>query len=60
MPLHFHCRKTNPPAYGVYINGIFIEGAAWNWNKSILEEQRPRVLFESMPAIHLMAGFTSE
>ena len=42
-----------PPIDGVYINGLFLEGARWNWNKGIVDEQLPKVLIYAMPAIYL-------
>lgn len=46
------------PADGVYVNGIFIDGARWDKNRGVLAEQIPKVLIEGMPAIHLtVSGF---
>lgn len=37
---------------GVYVSGIFLEGAAWNFAGGFLEESRPMELLSSMPIIH--------
>lgn len=37
---------------GVYINGVFLEGASWNWEQIHLQEQKPKILIDAMPAIH--------
>lgn len=42
------------PSDGVYVNGIFIDGAKWDRNRGVLAEQSPKVLIEGMPAIHLL------
>lgn len=42
---------------GVFINGLFIEGASWNWDQVHLQEQKPKILIDPMPAIHFKVGF---
>ncbi|XP_061393203.1 dynein axonemal heavy chain 12-like, partial [Musca vetustissima] len=46
--------RDQPPDDGVYINGLFLEGARWNWQERILDEQLPKVLIYPMPAIYLI------
>ena len=46
-------RPTAASDKGVYIDGLFIEGARWDAEKCELAEQMPKVLLESMPVIHL-------
>ena len=46
--------KEAPPE-GVYVYGLFIEGAAWERRSGRLIEARPKILYEPMPVIHLFA-----
>mmetsp|Transcript_11537 Transcript_11537/g.25166 ORF Transcript_11537/g.25166 Transcript_11537/m.25166 type:complete len:1708 (-) Transcript_11537:108-5231(-) len=40
------------PKDGVYVSGVFIEGATWNYTGGYLEESRPMELISTMPIIH--------
>eukprot|EP00928_Gymnodinium_smaydae_P009061 TRINITY_DN13347_c0_g3_i1.p1 TRINITY_DN13347_c0_g3~~TRINITY_DN13347_c0_g3_i1.p1 ORF type:complete len:4331 (+),score=1052.12 TRINITY_DN13347_c0_g3_i1:55-13047(+) len=42
---------TKPPQDGVYIYGMFLEGARWDVSKKQLEESLPKVLFVELPAV---------
>lgn len=44
-----------PPPEGVYVYGLFIEGAAWDRRSGRLIEARPKILYEPMPVVHLFA-----
>ena len=41
------------PADGVYIYGLYLEGAGWDVDEQCLVESKPKELFVSFPAIHL-------
>ncbi|XP_056424627.1 dynein axonemal heavy chain 8 isoform X2 [Hyla sarda] len=46
---------TTPPSDGVYIHGLFLEGAGWDRRNSKLVECTPRVLFTMLPVVHIFA-----
>ncbi len=43
---------TAYPKDGVYVSGVFLEGATWNYAGCFLEESRPMELLTVMPIIH--------
>jgi len=40
-----------PPQEGVYVYGLYLEGAAWDKRNQRLVESKSKVLFELMPII---------
>jgi dynein heavy chain, axonemal len=43
------------PACGVYIYGLFLEGAAWSESEGHLIDAKSKSLFYEMPVMHLSA-----
>ncbi|VDN95862.1 unnamed protein product [Rodentolepis nana] len=43
------------PSEGVYVCGLFIEGASWDRKVGRLIEARPKILYEPMPVVYLFA-----
>jgi dynein heavy chain len=46
-------QATNKPSIGVYIYGLYMQGARWDWNSSKMAESEPKALFTEMPVIWL-------
>lgn len=46
---------TAPPAEGVYVYGLFLDGASWDRKNSRLMEPAPKVLFVPLPVVHIYA-----
>ncbi|XP_027868438.1 dynein heavy chain 5, axonemal [Xiphophorus couchianus] len=46
---------TQPPAEGVYVYGLYLEGAGWDRRGCKLVDSKPKVLFETMPVIRMYA-----
>jgi len=50
--------KTEPsdliegPEDGIYVYGMFLEGARWNYDEQRLEVSRPKEMFCSLPMVH--------
>ncbi|XP_027143184.1 dynein heavy chain 5, axonemal isoform X2 [Larimichthys crocea] len=46
---------TQPPGEGVYVYGLYLEGAGWDRRSCKLVDSKPKVLFEMMPVIRMYA-----
>ncbi|XP_042662867.1 dynein axonemal heavy chain 5 isoform X2 [Tyto alba] len=46
---------TSAPLEGVYVYGLYLEGAGWDRRNMRLTESKPKVLFEMMPVIRIYA-----
>ncbi|KAM9353790.1 dynein axonemal heavy chain 5 isoform 3-T3 [Symphorus nematophorus] len=46
---------TQPPPEGVYVYGLYLEGAGWDRRSCKLVDSKPKVLFEMMPVIRMYA-----
>lgn len=51
-------KTINPPAEGVYVHGLFLEGAGWNRQERRLEESNPKELYYQFPIMHVSAMST--
>jgi dynein heavy chain len=47
------------PQDGIYIYGLSLEGAAWDKKQEKLVESQPKILFSSLPVLHVSAVQTS-
>ncbi|XP_025152566.1 dynein heavy chain 3, axonemal [Harpegnathos saltator] len=56
----FESNIDESPSYGVYINGLFLEGARWNREKMLLDESKPKIMFDALPVIWLKPGVKTE
>lgn len=50
---------VTPPAEGVFVFGLFLEGASLDRRAGKLVESKPKVLYEQMPVIHIKAVNTT-
>ncbi|XP_028623753.1 dynein heavy chain 8, axonemal [Grammomys surdaster] len=46
---------VTPPAEGVYIYGLYMDGASWDRRNGKLTESTPKVLFMQLPVLHIFA-----
>lgn len=51
---------TQPPTEGVYVYGLYLEGAGWDRRSCKLTDSKPKVLFEMMPVIRMYAENNGE
>ncbi|CAM9775317.1 unnamed protein product [Chrysoparadoxa australica] len=46
--------EVSKPEDGIFVYGLFLEGAQWDGERKTLVDPRPKELFSSMPLMHLM------
>uniref|UniRef100_A0A6Q2Y0T3 AAA+ ATPase domain-containing protein n=1 Tax=Esox lucius TaxID=8010 RepID=A0A6Q2Y0T3_ESOLU len=46
---------SQPPSEGVYVYGLYLEGAGWDRRNCRLIDSKPKVLFEMMPVLRMYA-----
>lgn len=46
---------SSPPAEGVYVYGLFLDGAGWERRNCRLVEPQPKVLFTPLPVVRIYA-----
>jgi len=51
---------TSAPSEGVYIYGMFVEGAGWDRKNIKLTESQAKILYQAMPVVHVSAINSSE
>ncbi|CAE7026689.1 Dnah1, partial [Symbiodinium sp. CCMP2456] len=55
-----HSAELSRPASGCLAYGIFVDGARWDDDDSVIAESLPKVLFSGLPTIHLTPCETSK
>ncbi len=49
-----------PPSDGIYVSGLWIDGARWDTSAECLEESEPGVMYAPLPVIHFKPGKEAE
>lgn len=45
---------TEKPKYGCYVSGLYLEGAGWDLERSMLRKQDPKVLVTELPILQII------
>lgn len=45
---------TEKPQFGCYVSGLYLEGAGWDLERSILKRQDPKVLISELPILQII------
>lgn len=59
LPLHAK-KVRSPPTEGVYIHGLFLDGAAWSKQEGNVVESEPKKLFVSLPVLYVSVNIKSD
>lgn len=51
-------KLETPPEEGVYIQGLFMEGARWNMDAYVVDESIPKVLYDEFPPVCTPSSYT--
>ncbi|CAH2067322.1 unnamed protein product, partial [Iphiclides podalirius] len=58
LDFHFEVQGTTeltePPPEGVFIHGLFMEGARWNLEECVVDESYPKILYDNFPPVWLI------
>ncbi|XP_050670485.1 dynein axonemal heavy chain 7-like [Leptidea sinapis] len=58
LAFHYEVQRTfhieEPPSEGVYIRGLFMEGARWNMEDYYVDESHPKILYDEFPPVWLI------
>merc|ERR1711904_16239 len=49
-----------PPDEGIYLHGLFLDGAAWSKAENSLVESEPKKLFTLLPVIHVTGNIKGD
>ncbi|XP_043257418.1 dynein axonemal heavy chain 3 [Colletes gigas] len=52
----FESNIETAPSHGVYVKGLFLEGARWNKELKRLDESKPKIMFDILPVVWLQPG----
>jgi dynein heavy chain len=48
------------PDHGVYVYGMFLEGARWNYETHLLDDSLPKELYTDVPLVHIIPCIDKE
>lgn len=54
LTLKLNFRVEQPPEDGVFVHGLFIEGAKWDKQQKSVVEQDPKAVIYKFPVIHFI------